>query len=96
MIRDELFERVVELLERLDAELVVIREERNRARLPGRLLSRRDLAELGLPRRAIDAVFRVVPVIVLPGYARPFVREEDYLELLRTRSYGDDRVRPTS
>ena len=28
---------------------------------------------LGLERRAVDAVFRALPVVVLPGYSRPLV-----------------------
>jgi hypothetical protein len=64
---------------------------------PGALLMRSDLRELGLERRAIDAVFRECPVIELPGYSRPMVRREDYLALLAGHSYCDrcgDRVRP--
>ena len=38
--------------------------------LPDALLSRKDLAELGLPRRAVDAVFRALGVVALPGYGR--------------------------
>ena len=56
-------------------------------------LSRTDLAALGLERRAVDAVFRALPVIALPGYARPLVRVEDYLELIEDSTYRDDRVR---
>ena len=50
---------------------------------PGALLSRSHLREHGLERRAVDAVFRALDVVVLPGYSRPFVRVEGYLELLR-------------
>jgi hypothetical protein len=53
------------------------------------------LRELGLERRAADAVFRELDVVVLPGYSRPFVRVEDYLELVRRSTYGHDRVRLT-
>lgn len=35
---------------------------------PGALLTRSDLRELGLERRAIDAVFRALAVVFLPGY----------------------------
>jgi hypothetical protein len=62
-------------------------------REPRRLLSRTDLRELGLERRAVDAVFRACDVIVLPGYRRPLVRVSDYLELLERSTYGPDRVR---
>jgi hypothetical protein len=40
------------------------------------------LRELGLERRAVDAVFRALPVVVLPGYSRPLIRAEDYLTFL--------------
>ena len=60
---------------------------------PDALLSRTDLRELGLERRAVDAVFRALPVIVLPGYSRPLVRVSEYLALLEQSSYDGDRVR---
>ena len=60
---------------------------------PGALLSRTHLRELGLERRAVDAVFRALEVVVLPGYARPLIRAEDYLKLLDRSTYRDDRVR---
>lgn len=65
---------------------------------PAALLTRTDLRELGLERRAVDAVFRECPVIVLPGYKRPMVRVEAYLALLEGSTYCDrcgDRVRPS-
>jgi hypothetical protein len=61
---------------------------------PGALLSRSHLRELGLERRAVDAVLRELPVVVLPGYSRPMVRAEDYRQLLERSTYRDDRVRP--
>ena len=60
----------------------------------GAFLSRTDLCELGLERRAVDAVFRQVPVIVLPGYSRPLVRREDFVALIDEHTYRGDRVRP--
>jgi hypothetical protein len=45
------------------------------------------LRELGLERRAVDAVFRALPVIALPGYSRPLIRVRDYLELLVASTY---------
>lgn len=60
---------------------------------PGALLSRTRLRELGLERRAVDAVFRALDVVVLPGYTRPLIRAEDYLKLLDRSTYRDDRVR---
>ena len=62
---------------------------------PHALLTRGHLRELGLERRAIDAILRALPVIVLPGYSRPHVRVSDYLNLLEASTYRDDRVRPT-
>jgi hypothetical protein len=41
---------------------------------PEALLTRTHLRELGLERRATDAAFRALPVVVLPGYSRPLVR----------------------
>ena len=61
--------------------------------MPEAFLSRTDLRELGLERRAVDAVFRAVPVVVLPGYSRPLVRVSDYLDLVEVSTYRGDRVR---
>lgn len=57
-------------------------------------LSRSHLRELGLERRAVDAVFRALPVVALPGYSRPLVRIEDYVAFVESCTYADDRVRP--
>jgi hypothetical protein len=38
---------------------------------PGALLSRSHLHELGLERRAVDAVFGALDVVVLAGYSQP-------------------------
>jgi hypothetical protein len=62
---------------------------------PEAFLSRSDLRELGLERRAIDAVFRACPIVVLPGYSRPLIRVGDYLALIEASTYRDDRVRAT-
>ncbi|MDQ3381525.1 MAG: hypothetical protein M3546_14615 [Actinomycetota bacterium] len=61
---------------------------------PGALLTRTHLRELGLERRAVDAVFRELPVVTLPGYSRPMIHVEQYLELIGEHTYRDDRVRP--
>ncbi len=61
---------------------------------PGALLNRTHLRELGLERRAVDAVFRALPVVALPGYSRPLIRAEEYLELVEHHTFRDDRVRP--
>lgn len=61
----------------------------------GALLTRSHLRQLGLERRAVDAVFRALPVVALPGYSRPMIRADQYLELVERHTYRDDRVRPT-
>ena len=50
-------------------------------------LSRGDLRELGLERRAVNAVFRACPVVALPGYSRPLIRVSDYLALVTDCTY---------
>ncbi len=61
--------------------------------MPEALLSRTDVAALGWPRRAVDAIFLALDVVVLPGYSRPFVRVADYLALVERSTFADDRVR---
>jgi hypothetical protein len=58
-------------------------------------LTRGHLRELGLDRRAADAVFRSLDVIALPGFSRPLIRAGDYLALLEESTYRGDRVRPS-
>jgi hypothetical protein len=61
---------------------------------PDALLNRSHLRELGLERRAVDAVFRGCPIVALPGYSRPLIRVRDYLGLLDESTYdGRSRVR---
>ena len=44
--------------------------------------------------RAVDAVFRALPVVALPGYSRPLIRVADYQALLERSSHdGRNRVR---
>jgi hypothetical protein len=64
------------------------------ARQPGGAAEPQHLRELGLERRAVDAVFRACPVVALPGYSRPVVRVRDYLALLDESTHdGVTRVR---
>ena len=58
-----------------------------RLHYPAALLTRGDLAELGLERRAVDSVFRACPIVALPGYSRPLIRVADYLDLIRANTY---------
>jgi hypothetical protein len=60
----------------------------------GALLTRGHLRELGLERRAVDAVFRALPVVSLPGYSRTLVKREDYLAYVDEHTFRSDRVRP--
>ena len=62
---------------------------------PDAVLSRTDLRELGYGRRAIDAIFRALPIQAWPGYARPMIRVADFLEWRERCTYRGDRVRPT-
>lgn len=62
---------------------------------PKAFLSRTDLRDLGFERRAVDAIFRACPVVMIPGYSRPMIRVEDFLALVERSTYRDDRVRPT-
>ena len=59
---------------------------------PGALLTRSHLRDLGLERRAVDAVFRACPNIILPGYSRPLIRAADYAALLDGCTDHGDRV----
>jgi hypothetical protein len=62
---------------------------------PGALLTRSHLRELGLERRAVDAIFRALPLVILPEYSRPMVRVDDYLNLIAERTYdGKTKVQP--
>ena len=61
---------------------------------PDALLTRTHLRELGLERRAVDAIFRILPVVALPGYSRPMIRAQEYLALIARSTYNGDRVRP--
>ena len=64
--------------------------------MPDALLTRSHLRALGLERRAVDAVFRALPVVALPGYSRPMIRVCDYAELIAKSTYRGDRVRPSA
>jgi hypothetical protein len=71
-----------------------VRALRERLLDPEAYLSRGDLGNLGLGRRAVDAIFRACPVVALPGYTRPLIRVRDYLELMEASTFRGDRVRP--
>ena len=52
--------------------------------------------DLVAERRAVDAVFRELECVFLPGYSRPLIRAIDYLALIERSTYRRDRVRPGS
>jgi hypothetical protein len=64
-----------------------------RLSIPDAILTRGDVAELGWPRRGVDAIFRGCPLIALPGFARPAIRVADYVAFLEANTYRGDRVR---
>ena len=59
------------------------------------LLDRKTLAEeLHVTRAAVDAIFRAVPVVALPGLRKPYVRRADVETLLEESTFIDgQRVR---
>jgi hypothetical protein len=61
------------------------------------LIDRKTLAaETGLTRAAVDAVFRAVPVVVLPGCRKVFARREDVRRLLEESTFTGAMVRPSA
>lgn len=71
--------------------------QRLASRDPDSFLTRTDLLTLGLPRRAVDVIFRGVAqsggTVHLPGYRRPLIRVRDFLAFMEEHTYRDDRVR---
>jgi hypothetical protein len=62
--------------------------------MPSALLSRTHLRELGYERRAVDAIFRACPVVILPSYSRPLIRVAEYHAFLERCTFdGTSRVR---
>ena len=65
------------------------------SRLP-ELLDRKRLAcEIGVGRATVDAIFRALPVISLPGHRKVFVRRKDVYELLEANTFRNQSVRST-
>jgi hypothetical protein len=61
--------------------------------IPGALLHRGDLRALGWTRSGVDAIFRELPTVHVPGFSRPMIRAADYLAFVERNTYRDDRVR---
>jgi len=60
------------------------------------VIDRQGLAALGFGRRSIDAIFRALPVVALPGVRRVYLRRADVAAYLAEHTYANDfpRVRP--
>lgn len=55
------------------------------------LLDRKALAEeTGLPRSAIDAIFRQVPVVTFPDCRKVFVKRADVASLIERGTWRND------
>jgi hypothetical protein len=51
--------------------------------------------ELCVGHATVEAIFRRLPVVALPGHRKVFVRREDVRRLLEEHTYRDgERVRP--
>jgi hypothetical protein len=59
------------------------------------ILMRKDLRALGWERRAVDAIFRELDNVFVPGYSYGAIKVRDYLAFIEQHTYGRDRVRPT-
>jgi hypothetical protein len=57
-------------------------------------VSRRHLLALGFGRSAVDAIFRALPVVAVPGVRRVCVARDALVAYLARHTYADDRVRP--
>jgi hypothetical protein len=86
-------ERLTAVAQSRSASLVSRAAVAERLANPEAVLSRTDLRALGYERRAVDAIFRGCPVVVLPGYSRPLIRVADYRAFLESSMYRNDRVR---
>ena len=59
------------------------------------LMDRKAVAEeTGLPRSAIDAIFRALPVVSFPDSRKVFVKRDDVLALIEASTYDGTQVRP--
>jgi hypothetical protein len=60
------------------------------------LIDQKGLREaLGVGHATVEAIFRRLPVVALPGHRKVFVRREDVRRLLDQHTYRDgERVRP--
>jgi hypothetical protein len=84
--------------EQRPSDLVKVKQHRLRQRIAAHpddgFLSRTDLRDLGLERRAVDSIFRACPIVSLPDYSRPLIRIRDYVSFIDANTFHGDRVRP--
>jgi hypothetical protein len=60
---------------------------------PEGFLTTSDLRDLGLPRGAVESIFRELPNVVVPGYRRPMIRVGDFRAHIEAHTYDGTRVR---
>jgi hypothetical protein len=63
-------------------------------RLPELVDRKTVAAETGLTRAAVDALFRNVPVVTLPGCRKVWARRRDVMRLLEENTHDGTLVRP--
>jgi hypothetical protein len=60
--------------------------------LPALLDARRLSEELGVSRAAAEAVMRQLPVVLVEGLRKTYVRRSDVAAYLEARTFGKDEV----
>jgi hypothetical protein len=60
---------------------------------PEGFLTTSDLRDLGLPRGAVESIFRALDNVHLPGYSRPMIRVGDFHAFIAEHTYDETRVR---
>lgn len=81
-------------------EAVIAIRDREHAKddevLPGLIDQKRLGEELGVGHGTVEAIFRHVPAVAIPGHRKLFVRRDDADRVLAEHTYRDGkRVRPT-
>jgi hypothetical protein len=61
-------------------------------RLPELLDCKTLRTELGVTRAAAEAIIRLLPIVLIPGLRKVFVKRSDVARLLETRTYAKDEV----
>ena len=66
-----------------------------RERLPELLDQKRLGEELGVKHATVEAIFKRLPKVAIPGHRKLFVRRTDVELLLEACTFGEHEVRPT-